>query len=98
MNLKEFITDTLSEIVEGVHVAANTPRYAGIIAPGTEAGEAIELSDVSFDVLVTTDEEGGGGLKVMGIFEAGGKMSSGNAHRVSFSVPVNLRANVNEGA
>lgn len=97
MNLQDFINDTLAEIVEGIHTAANNPRYWGIIAPGTAEHEKQSLGEVKFDVLVTTESKGKAGLKVLSVLDAGGETGRSNAHRVTFAVPVNFRVNLNEG-
>lgn len=101
MNLSEFVSDTLVEIMNGV-VSAQAQwtkgGQKGHINPvwgGYEAGHK-NVREVQFDVAVTVTEadSGGvkGGIKVLGLGEIGaeGQKSHSNSQvsRIAFSVPI----------
>jgi len=87
MELKEFISQTLVEIVEGVQDAKDTAKH-GTIMPQSRAGTA---QQVHFDVAVTTTSSttGGGKVSVMGIGgEIGGQSEHQAVSRIKFDVPI----------
>lgn len=101
MDLKNFVTQTLLQIQEGVHAAieASSERgVAGVINPvwgSAEQANASNLREISFDVAVTVSGKAadalGGGLRVAGIgFGAESTESSERSHvsRIQFSIPV----------
>ncbi len=91
MDLDEFVEKTLLSITNGVARAqAKSLLY---IAPGYVEGKKIENGQmVSFEVVVTTSKEAGGGIKVFSIGEAKGGVSSQAVNRVSFEVPIYFQA------
>lgn len=93
MELKEFVSDTLKQIIDGI---IDAQKYAGgkgtIIVPYSE-----QQKSVSFDVAVTVDEskqkEGKAGVTVWSI--GGGisgktESSSSIVSRIKFDVPIEL--------
>ena len=104
MDLKEFTKQTLVQIVEGshevneyfskhggrVHIDKEHPKFSEIRIPIT--------IDVEFDVAVTTTEaesaNGGGGLRVAGLFNAGGnienKAENQTISRVKYTLQLEL--------
>ncbi len=101
MKLKDFVSDTLVEIMEGVataHDRWSNSGQKGHINPVwggyEEAHKAIK--DVTFDVAVTVEEtssgEVGGGIRVLGIGNAEGRGSKATQNsrvsRISFSIPI----------
>ena len=87
MELKEFITQTLVEIVEGVQEAKDTAEH-GVIMPQKAAGTP---QQVHFDVAVTTTSStsGGGKVSVIGIGgEVGGRSEYQAVSRIKFEVPI----------
>lgn len=103
MELREFITETLVQIQEGVQGAIDRRRAsansAGAINPvwGADANaiNADHLQKVDFDVAVTVTDKGGvsgkGGLKIFS-FEMGAEASKSLEHstasRIKFTVPI----------
>ncbi|WP_430511926.1 trypco2 family protein [Pannonibacter phragmitetus] len=102
MELKHFIAETLSQIIEGIKLAQEKPDGENVNALMKDAqfgGHLINVGQygiatrVDFDVSVTTETEGGAGakVKVFGIgVEGGGKHTAGSANKISFSVPIRL--------
>lgn len=104
MDVKDFVTETLKQIIEGVreaqvHAAQNdayVAREKGYY--GDPTGETKE-QDIAFDIAVTIqksrDKEGAGGLKIPFI-EAGGGINVTDANssvsRIRFTVPIMLPA------
>ncbi len=89
MELKEFIHQSISEIVEGVAAAAK--EYPLAVAPGHIEGKPVLTERlVTFEVNVVTDLSAKSGLKVMSFAELGGETSRSKANRVSFSVPIHM--------
>lgn len=102
MELKEFVSETLAQIIAGVkaaqsaedgtHVNAQMANVAGgnLINGGTYG----IATRVDFDVSVSAETEGKGGgkLQVLNLIDVGasGAHRSTAANRVSFSVPVRL--------
>lgn len=102
MELKEFVAETLSQIVEGVRLAQAREDGSNINAAmsGAEYGGHLVnvgtygvATRVDFDVSVTAETKGGAGAKlsVFGVgVEGGAGHTAGSANRISFSVPVRL--------
>ncbi|MDN3640373.1 hypothetical protein QWY82_16380 [Simiduia curdlanivorans] len=101
MKLKDFISNTLFEIQEGVQEAQRLVKKAdtsGVINPvwksASEANKS-DIREVQFDVAVTVIEKtggkAGGAIKVMGI-GIGADISGGGENsyvsRIQFSIPV----------
>ncbi|RCS25832.1 hypothetical protein DUT91_03475 [Phyllobacterium salinisoli] len=102
MELKDFIAETLSQIIEGVREAQAREDGANINAAmgGAEfGGQLVNVGTygvatrVDFDVSVTAETKGGAGAKlaVFGVgVDGGAGHTAGSANRISFSVPVRL--------
>ena len=91
MKLEESVEQTLMDITNGVF-AAQTKSPASI-APGLVEGVKITTPQmISFEVAVTTSKEGGGGINISSIIEAGGSMNSEYINKISFNVPVYFNA------
>lgn len=98
MELQEFISSTLQQIMNGVKDAqAQVKDTGGYIGPGgTHFDPALEM--VHFDVAVTvsenTETQGGGKIKVFSFFSAEGKASKAAetacVSRITFDVPTVL--------
>lgn len=101
MELKDFVAETLRQIVAGVtaaqaseggeHVNAEMPNIGGgnLIFGGTYG----VATRVDFDVSVSAESSGNAGAKltVFGVGIGGGaEHKAGTANRISFSVPVRL--------
>lgn len=104
MDLKEFTKQTLVQIVEGAHEANDIFAAKGgrvkIDKPSlVNNRDRIPITiDVDFDVAVTTTEaesaNGGGGLRVAGLFNAGGnienKAENQTISRVKYTLQLEL--------
>lgn len=102
MELKEFIAETLSQIIEGVKIAQeyeNGDNVNASMAGADFGGHLINVGTygvatrVDFDVSVTAETKGGAGAKltVFGVGVDGGVgHTAASANRISFSVPVRL--------
>ena len=91
MNLDKFVEQTLLNITNGV--ARAQEKSLLYIAPGRVEGKIREEGQqVSFEVVVTTSSEAGGGIKIFTIGEAKGGVSSQAVNRISFNVPVYFQA------
>ena len=103
MELKDFVSATLTQVIEGVKMAQSASEGGNINAklPYTSnfGGSLLSLNDgsvftrVDFDVSVTAEVKGGANAKltVFGIgAEGGAAHTSGAANRVAFSVPIRL--------
>lgn len=101
MELRDFITATLSEIQAGVQGAINTTisaRTNGAINPHWGTLDEIDrnlVQQVHFDIAVTTAERSNsgveGGIKVVGINLGGTDRSAAersHVSRIQFSIPV----------
>ncbi|WP_339862484.1 hypothetical protein [Paremcibacter congregatus] len=91
MKLKEFVKMTLLDITEGVSEAQQTsPSW---IAPGRVEGEKVTLPQhVSFEVVVTTNKEGGGSISVLSMAEIKAEGKTEQLNRITFDVPVYFQA------
>lgn len=103
MELKDFITQTLDQVIGGIKAAQegedgkliNARILGGVDAGGmlVNAGGLGMLTRVDFDVLVSAETSGSGGAKltVFGIgAEGAGEHKSASANRITFSVPIRL--------
>jgi len=103
MNLQEFVTETMTQIMAGVTAAKKVnPKIAPEIhydknAPPIHRGaRSTAIFMVDFDVAVTvsdkTEAGGGAGLTVVSLFKAEGKRETTAEHssisRIKFSVPI----------
>lgn len=97
MDLKDFVRDTLTQIIEGVTEAQSSTQEGTSVNPvghgavPSPSWGHTPIQDVEFDVAVTTTEEtgAGGGITVFGV-GVGAKMSdlSSSVSRIKFRVPV----------
>jgi hypothetical protein len=86
-SIKDFVRETLIQIVQGVDEARVKSDIS--IAPAYVEGELkTEGSQVHFEIAVTTSKEVDGGLKVLTIADLGANIRSESLNRVSFDVPV----------
>jgi len=98
MELREFIYETLKNIIDGIQDAqdyADTTNGTGKIVPQLPVGSG--SIDVQFDVAVlaekSTTAEGKAGISVFSVgASAGGRKESmsSTVSRIKFPVPVNL--------
>ena len=87
MKLEEFVKQTLLDITNGVAQAQAEAKLW--IAPGKVEGEPkLTPQMVSFEVAVTVNKEGSGGISVWSLGELKGAASSESLNRISFEVPV----------
>jgi hypothetical protein len=109
VNLKEFVEETLTEILDGVREAQKKDggdtvgaltslamSHGNVVSMGTRGFLAI----IEFDVSVAAEAGGGGkgGKRVMSVgVEGGGQYKSSETSRVKFSVPVVLPKGSDEG-
>ena len=86
-SIKDFVRDTLLQIVEGVDEARERSKIT--IAPSFVDGILQnEGSQVRFDLAITTSREADGGIKVLNLADLGGSVRSESLNRVQFEVPV----------
>ncbi|WP_143526110.1 hypothetical protein [Roseivivax lentus] len=91
MKLDEFVKQTLIDITKGVADAQEDALL--YIAPGYVNGDRQDAQQtVSFEVAVTVNSEGGGGISVFSLGELKGKHAQETANRISFEVPVYFTA------
>jgi len=103
MDVKEFVAESLSQILEGVREAQRSDGGSDINAynansiPGGKnafaAGQFGTFTLVEFDIAVSAETSGKGGanLKVFGVgIEGGGEHTAGKANRITFAIPVRL--------
>ncbi len=102
VNLEEFVSETMRQIIAGVKKAQAGEDGANVNAsfPDTLGSNLSfnpaygTFSRVDFDVALTAEQSGqaGGSLKVWGLAsaEAGGKTSAQTVSRVVFAVPLRL--------
>lgn len=108
MNLKEFTTQTLVQIAEGVNEVNRQLKPIGGFVPNVKIGNSRrfvsdtqeDIVDVEFDVAITTTESdgksGGAGIKVVA-FNVGGNVESKSENqtisRVKYTLPLVLKKN-----
>jgi hypothetical protein len=91
VKLDEFVKQTLLDITNGVAQAQAEAKLW--IAPGMVEGEPRNTPQmVSFEIAVTVNKEGSGGVSVWSIGELKGGASSESVNRISFVVPVYFQA------
>jgi hypothetical protein len=103
MDLRDFITEALVQVQEGVQNAINrrtaTPGASGVINPvwgGPNDISRNHIQNVEFDVAVTVTESssrsGTAGLRVFSVVNADGEVGQGSEHstvsRVRVTVPM----------
>src|SRR5260370_33921195 len=92
MELKDFVSRTITDIIEGVREAQAAAGSDAYVNPGI--GREIVEFDVALTVTEAAEKKGGGGITVAGFLKAegGGGSSSSNSSisRVKFSVAVKL--------
>ncbi|NPD18227.1 hypothetical protein [Alterinioella nitratireducens] len=91
MNLSEFVKQTLLQITDGVADAQEEAKL--FVAPGMVEG--VSKTDgqlVTFEVAVTINAEGGGGISVLSFGELKGNVAKESVSRISFEVPVHFNA------
>ena len=90
VDLQEFVSKTLLQIIAGVADAKNSTDRRG----GEVSRRLAEEEIVKFDIAIVASDttEKSGGLRVAGLVEAGGGKTSQEAStsRVQFSVPIRL--------
>ena len=98
MDLRDFIATTITEIQYGVQLAIDqTTDVKGAVNPIWGEGNISNdhIQEIHFDIAVTakeqTNDQAGGGIKVMGV-GVDGKVTnlSENSHvsRIQFSIPI----------
>ncbi|WP_152534399.1 hypothetical protein [Martelella sp. AD-3] len=102
MELSEYISKSLKEILRGINEAQNSDGGENINAKKNtiwntdqlfDAGEYGMFTRVDFDIAVSAETEGAGsgGLRVFGLgVDASAEHRRGAANRLTFSVPVRL--------
>lgn len=87
MKLEEYVHQTLLDITNGVSKAQiDAPSW---IAPGAIEGQMLLTPQmVSFEVIVTTSKEAGGGITVLSIADAKAKGQHQQVNKISFDVPI----------
>lgn len=98
MELKEFISKTLKQIVDGVIDAQDYVKNGKSNAVISPRNSFSTTPFIDFDIAVTSDESesttAGAGITVVSIFKAKGEMETGNREqnisRVRFKVPIRL--------
>ena len=95
MKLDEYVKQTLLDITNGVLAAKRESSLW--IAPGYFNGEKVSDPQlVSFEVVVTTSKEAGGGIQVWSLGDAKAKGISEHRNRISFTVPIYFQGEVKE--
>ena len=91
MKLDEFVKQTLLDITNAVADAQGQAQL--FIAPGSVEGRKLETPQmISFEVVVTTSKEAGGGISILSFGDAKAGVSKENSNRISFEVPVYFQA------
>jgi hypothetical protein len=91
VKLEEFVKQALLDITNGVAAAKKESKLA--IAPGAIENEKITVPQlVAFEVAVTLNSSGGGGISVFSMGEIKGDFSRETVNRLSFEVPVYFNA------
>lgn len=102
MDLKDFISETLIAVIEGIQVANKKINREGnypiLYQPGKHSSDNFNTTEkIGFEVFLQvedqTDKKGGGQVNVVGIKIGGeGKASQSelHSHKITFSVPFDL--------
>lgn len=102
MELQEFISTTLQQIINGVKDAQDKLQDVGVAVGPVVQSTIPKLSErteiVHFDVAVTVSEtsgtQGGGGIRVFSFFSADGSISKAAetacVSRITFDIPTAL--------
>ena len=98
MELKDFIRETLLQIMAGVEEAKNGWKGGGVINPVLSLDVDFtknQLQEVCFDVAVTAQDEktggAGGGIRVFSVDLAGKAertTTNSTVSRISFKIPI----------
>lgn len=108
MELKEFIKQTLVQIIEGVNDTNDAVRRSGAYVRTTQGycigGGPIHstalATNVDFDVAVVTTEtnatNGGGGIKVASVFSAGGNIEDKTENQITSRVKFTLQLRLSD--
>lgn len=84
MELKEFISNTLTQIAEGVQEAIDNSEGKGyVVSPAVD--KIGKSCNIHFDIAVESETEGKAGIKVVG-----GGISKRSANRISFNLTMTL--------
>lgn len=96
MDLKSFITESLYQIVEGIHVAQDRINEFDCEIRSDFLNKETEFHDVHFDIALTVIEEGPPSqLLVMGLSQFGNESYEkllSLVSRVKFSIPLTFPA------
>lgn len=93
MELKEFISETLKQINDGLQDGSSHLKQKG----GEGVGD--KYFNISFDLAITTNNEEntgtGGKISVASIFQAGGEIEKNNSttnySRIQFHLPIHVK-------
>ncbi|MEC9197035.1 MAG: trypco2 family protein [Pseudomonadota bacterium] len=88
MDLSKFVSQTLSEIEEGVRSARRNAKGPWIALGSVGEAEVWEAEKITFEVMVTTVAEGGGGIKVLSFGDLKAQTSREAVQKISFNIPV----------
>lgn len=84
MELKEFISNTLTQMADGVNDAIERSDGKGYLVNPSATKVGADCI-VHFDLSVESDREGAASIKVIG-----GSMSERNVNRISFDINIKL--------
>jgi hypothetical protein len=99
MDVKEFVAETLSQVTEAIKENESSLTLNGQYVSELKNINMFSLDDswvtyLDFDIAVTesTSKEGGAKLKIAGVGDIGGDLTSGTeiASRVKFRVPLQI--------
>ena len=91
MKLDEYVEQTLVDISKGVAEAKKKAMVG--IAPGYVDGEKVFSAQmIKFEILVTTEKEGSGGVSVLSFGDMKGKLNVEKTNKLTFEVPVFFQA------
>ena len=100
MELKTFVAETLTQILNGIREAQRLPGGEDVGAAGyfgsdpsiTNSGSDVFFTPVKFDISVAAEtKDGGGSVRVAEIeLSDGGSTTSQHANRVQFTVHIRL--------
>jgi hypothetical protein len=88
MKLDEYVKQVLVDITSGVAEAQRTAQRG--IAPASVSGgkNVAAPSMVKFEIVVSAEKSGGGGIQVPSLLELSGKLQNTQINKISFEVPV----------